>query len=115
MVSLCRKPPSGGAGGPEAAQQLAQVPKVLHLVQTGRESSAFSVWELQLKAAQATGGSRAVADSSTLSPVAAEMEKVPPQQHVQGQRLIELKPDLLHHLQVSASGGKNQQHNHSNK
>lgn len=80
------------------------VPKVLQLVQTGRESSTSLVWEMQLKAAQATGGSRAVADGSTLSPVAAEMGKIPPQQEVQG--LIELKLDVLHHLQVSASGGK---------
>lgn len=57
------------------AQQLAQVPSVLQSVQTGRESSAFLLWELQLKALRATGGSRAGADGSTLSLVAAKVEK----------------------------------------
>lgn len=64
--ALCRKQPSGGIGGPEAAQQLAQVPSVSQLVRTGRESTAFLFWELQLKALWATGGSRAGSDGSTV-------------------------------------------------
>lgn len=68
----------------------AQIP-----AQAGK-ALALLLQEQQLKARQATSVSKA--GGSTVSLVAAEIEKVPPQQGVQGQRPIKFQLQVLHHF-----------------
>lgn len=89
---VAQKQPSSYPKSPVSCSGFAQAGTALALL-----------WELQLCRLQVGAELEVRAPQSS---AAAKMGKVPPQQGVQGQGPIKLQLEVLHHLQVFASGGK---------